>query len=185
VASDDRRGGRRLRRRRMCAGHRCLQRSLEIGSRGRPSSEGQPAVSLSFGSDATCTGAPLSRVTSVTGVPRFVSDFGRRRIATGSVRGHRSPTDSSEQVEDRSLRAGCRAVGFGRDELAFRGAFGHLLSRLAEPACSASRPGLRAGLSAGREAQATFPGSATSYWGGNARRALAPRGDRLLERETL
>lgn len=152
-----------------------------------------------------------SRSTSVDGGGPFADDFGRRRTVTGSACEHLSGEGSSEQARERRLQVVFRTVDHNREEFSYRGSFGFLF----EPSsvavvCRAKRPVLRVGLSLGchmvmsslvrvgparlRPACRTprdprdigfVPRKTDSYWRGNARRALAPRGDRLLERETL
>lgn len=92
-----------------------------------------------------------SRSTSVDGGGPFADDFGRRRTVTGSACEHLSGAGSSEQVHERGLQVVFRTVGNNREELAYRGSFGFLFEPFSvATVCSAERPVLRVGLSAGR-----------------------------------
>lgn len=179
---DDCRGGRRLRRRRMCGRRRCLQRWLGIGVAGGPLRRGNRRSHRRSGSGTTCTGAPSPRVASATGLRgRLASGFAlgaapsaatSSEVAVG-VRPHRRPTvrqrlrlpsDRNREcspasvtlsaLRSRQTIGGCEqgvVLLVSVEMSSFFGApSGTSLSRLSAAARSASRFGLRAGLSAGR-----------------------------------
>jgi len=98
---DDRRGDRRLRRRRLCASSRCLQWWLGTGVAGGPLRRGIRRYHRRSDSGTSCTGAPPPRVVSATGLRgRLASGFAlgaapssaaSSEVAVG-VRPHRRPT---------------------------------------------------------------------------------------------